>query len=825
MPFDPKTYTKYEFFTVSTLDEGVAHVQYTNPKTLNAYTNQNWKDYAEIITRLDKEEDISVIVISSGVAKSFSSGLNLKSAMEMGKPDSSPEKERIQKLHDYIIEFQNACTVPARINTPTIGILNGINYGLAIDLASAYSIRIGVEGARFSIAEVNIGIAADMGSLQRMPGIVNNQSRLFQHALLGDVFDVKEAAELGYVSTVVKSVEEGLQLAEEWGSKMAQVPQWAIKGTKKHIQDILNGTTTEQGLLDIADYNAKHIARGSVFASSIQQTRDSQIKNELIMLTEQKSFKKLANLLETWSMHDIDGMVKTLGRETLAQYLNLIIKENRKRYVKKFSQSPIQKSSRSMKITDKQRDPSDFIVEGQLTRQIRNTYRNLIYNSRNEHFYHKERSQDIYSGNHLTGYKLTPSDFENLMELELGNYKLDLASRWFHIFCKQYDVGQWKQQMTPKLWTLAFKIDGMGDNKFWTIKATELSSYYKNPLRSRFKPRMKFGLSDVKYGLYDLDLEFHTAVIQSLAYAGQLNDMKSYVSRIWNVDKNGNSDSLSTKVSRESHLYPNTSLLTALFVSLAYNGEFFAGIKYINAFQLAYDQIENVQRDNKVFWEQVFKWANISTLFEENQALKYFLTKSNYSRGTNVDLKDAQNDASFDYEGYLQFIESLKSERVKTFDQLWKIVQNDEEQLPFSTVIYKTYLDVLKENEKKKEQEQKLFDYLSCLLKEYMRHNIRSNSFTKRSGLGFVPTNDKSVSIRVLYTEAMKSLIDVKGTTTFLGQMQPLIDKWSIDESMKNDLQAWTASRMPIYRKDLEAKREEFMNNLTQDDESLLELM
>lgn len=76
-------------------------------------------------------------------------------------------KERIAKLHEYIIEFQNACTVPARISTPTIGILNGINYGLAIDLASAYSIRVGVEGARFSIAEVNIGIAADMGSLQK----------------------------------------------------------------------------------------------------------------------------------------------------------------------------------------------------------------------------------------------------------------------------------------------------------------------------------------------------------------------------------------------------------------------------------------------------------------------------------------------------------------------------------------------------------------------------------------------------------------------------------------------------------------------------------
>lgn len=263
MPFDPKSYENYEFFTVTTLSKGVAHVQYTNPKTLNAYTNQNWKDYGEILTRLDKEDDILVIVISSGVPKSFSSGLNMKTAMEMSKNTPKDDKERYNLYHDYIKDFQDACTVPARINKPTIGILNGINYGLALDLASAYSIRIGVEGARFSIAEVNIGISADMGSLQRMPRITNNASKLMQHGLLGDVFDLKEAVEIGYLSTTVKSVEEGIKLAGEWGHKMTQFQRWAITGTKKHIQDILNGTTHEQGLTDIRGHNAENFTRGT----------------------------------------------------------------------------------------------------------------------------------------------------------------------------------------------------------------------------------------------------------------------------------------------------------------------------------------------------------------------------------------------------------------------------------------------------------------------------------------------------------------------------------------------------------------------------------
>ncbi|KAG5422349.1 hypothetical protein I9W82_001444 [Candida metapsilosis] len=557
----------------------------------------------------------------------------------------------------------------------------------------------------------------------------------------------------------------------------------------------------------------------SVFASNVNESRDLQIKKELIMLSEQKSYKRLATVLETWSSRDLDGMVKTLGRELIASYLNLIIEENRKRHVDKFSLSPIQKSNKLLKIIQKLTDSSDFIVEEEFTKEIRNVYRNLLYRNQVEHFYHKNKLQDIYSGNYLTGYKLIPSDFENLMELELGNYKLDLASRWFHTFRKQYG-DQWRQRMTPKLWTLAFKIDGMGDNRWWTIKGTELSSYYKNPLRSRFKPGMNMDLMDVQYELEDLDLEFHAAVIQSLAYAGRVKDVKSYVSKIWGVDENGNLNT-SSRISRESHLYPSTDFLSALFVSLAYNGEFVSSVKYINGFQLAYNEIDSDSGNTKVFWEQLFKWANISTMFEESRALKYFLTKSNYSRGSNVDLKDAQNDASFDYVGYLQFIESLRSERVKTFDQLWAIVQNGEEHLPFSSVVYKTYLDVLNEGP----EEQKLFDYLTCLSKEYSMYNIKAGSFTKRSGMGFFPTNDISSSIRVLYTEAMKSLIELKSTTTFLGQIEPVIEKWSIDADMERELSIWVEGMMPTYKKDLEAKREEFMNNLAEEDDSLLDIL
>lgn len=258
MSFKPDSY-KYEFFTVSEIEQGFAHVQYTNPKTLNAFSEQNWKDYGEIFRRLDAEKEIQLILFSSGVPRSFSSGLNLKTATNLFKSEITSQEAAIADLHKHIREFQYDIGTPAKISTPTIAILNGLNLGLALDIAAAFTIRIAVEGAQFSIAEVNIGITADIGSLQRLPALINNKSLLFQHALLGDKWGPDEAVKLGFVSTVVPTVEEGIEYAKILGEKICGTPAWAIKGTKKHIQDIIDGTSVDQGLIDVAKWNAKNI--------------------------------------------------------------------------------------------------------------------------------------------------------------------------------------------------------------------------------------------------------------------------------------------------------------------------------------------------------------------------------------------------------------------------------------------------------------------------------------------------------------------------------------------------------------------------------------
>ena len=262
-----EAYKQYDEFVVTEVELGLWHVQLNNPKTLNAFSQTTWRQYGEIFTKLDADPEVNVILVSSTSPRAFSSGLNLKSAIAtFGQSVDMNNEERYNHMHQHIRDFQHCITTPARINTPTIGLLNGVSYGLALDMAACYTIRVAVEGVKFSIREIKIGISADIGSLQRLPALVNNKSALYQHALTGDIFGADEAFRLGFVSRVLPDLESGVEYIKEVGLDIAGNQQWAIYGTKKSIQEITDGLSVEQGLKNIAHHNATHIDKRFILA-------------------------------------------------------------------------------------------------------------------------------------------------------------------------------------------------------------------------------------------------------------------------------------------------------------------------------------------------------------------------------------------------------------------------------------------------------------------------------------------------------------------------------------------------------------------------------
>ena len=134
---------------------------------------------------------------------------------------------------------------------------------------------------------------------------------------------------------------------------------------------------------------------------------------------------------------------------------------------------------------------------------------------------------------------------------------------------------------------MVFKMEAGGDNKLWIIKPTELSNISYNPMyrRGYIGQHVNFSIQDIQDSSVwsDLDLEFHGCIVQHFGYNGKIDILKKYVETIWGINSKGQLSG--TKLSKFDRLYPDLKFLSSLFVSLAYNGEFYYAIKYVNNFQ------------------------------------------------------------------------------------------------------------------------------------------------------------------------------------------------------------------------------------------------
>ena len=123
-----------------------------------------------------------------------------------------------------------------------------MSLGIAIDISSACDIRICTKDTQFSIKEVDIGLAADTGSLQRLPRIVGNDSWTRELALSGRYFSASEALEKGFVSYVLSTQAMALDRAMHIAKLIAEKSPIAVQGTKT-LMDYSRDHTIREGIL------------------------------------------------------------------------------------------------------------------------------------------------------------------------------------------------------------------------------------------------------------------------------------------------------------------------------------------------------------------------------------------------------------------------------------------------------------------------------------------------------------------------------------------------------------------------------------------------
>ena len=234
--------------------------------TTRLHEKRYWREYGAAFERIAEDPTVRVIVVSSALEKAFSAGIDralrcVDSPPRLSNtrlcthtvsdlfaiPRHTDPARRALLTRTYIRDFQRAISAPTRTPQPVIGAIHGVAFGLALDLLSALDVRLAASDTSFSIKEVDVGLAADIGTLARLPRLVGNTSLLYELALTGRVFGAREALGLGLVSRVVSGsredvVKEALGLACE----IAKKSPVAVVGVKRFVAHALDHPCVQQ---------------------------------------------------------------------------------------------------------------------------------------------------------------------------------------------------------------------------------------------------------------------------------------------------------------------------------------------------------------------------------------------------------------------------------------------------------------------------------------------------------------------------------------------------------------------------------------------------
>ena len=242
----------YQAFLVE-LKGNIAHVQINRPDKINAMNAAFWTEIVEIFQWVDETDAVRVVVLS-GAGKHFSAGIDLmllaSVANEMGKDVG----RNARLLRRKILRMQASFNAVDRCQKPVLAAIQGYCLGGAIDLIASCDMRYAAEDAQFSIKEIDMGMAADVGTLQRLPRIIGD-GIVRELAYTGRMVAADEARAIGLVNRVFADKQTLLDGVMAIAQDIAAKSPIAIAGTKQMIS-YMRDHGVDDGLEYVATWNA-----------------------------------------------------------------------------------------------------------------------------------------------------------------------------------------------------------------------------------------------------------------------------------------------------------------------------------------------------------------------------------------------------------------------------------------------------------------------------------------------------------------------------------------------------------------------------------------
>jgi enoyl-CoA hydratase len=217
------------------IEDNIAHIVLNRPKAFNALPRPFWNELPKVVNDINDNARARVIVISS-TGKHFTAGMDIsvftdgESVVQQG----GDQHVRAEAFRHFVLALQNSFSCLDNVRMPVIAAIQGGCVGAGVDMTSACDIRYCTEDAFFQIAEINIGMTADVGTFPRLCKLIP-EGWVRELAYSGRRLPAAKAREIGLVNGVFATQEEMLGHVMQLAREIAAKTPVAVAGSKRMI--------------------------------------------------------------------------------------------------------------------------------------------------------------------------------------------------------------------------------------------------------------------------------------------------------------------------------------------------------------------------------------------------------------------------------------------------------------------------------------------------------------------------------------------------------------------------------------------------------------
>ncbi len=223
----------YETFKVI-IENHIATVSFNRPEKANCLNKKGWEELQLVFEDMDANPEVRVVILT-GEGKHFCAGIDTSMLTDtIQHTQIKCEGRRREAFFINTGKLQENVSAIEKCRKPVIAAIHKACVGGGIDIITACDMRYATDDSYFSIKEIDWALVADLGTLQRLPKIIN-PSIAAELAYTARKFDAAEAKDMGLVAQTFEDKDKMMEHVQGLAATIAAKSPLCVRGTKQML--------------------------------------------------------------------------------------------------------------------------------------------------------------------------------------------------------------------------------------------------------------------------------------------------------------------------------------------------------------------------------------------------------------------------------------------------------------------------------------------------------------------------------------------------------------------------------------------------------------